>query len=403
MIISCRWPALPFIKRILPILFTGLFGMQAALSQEKAASFQSPYSLWKNGPDAEASFFPIAVWLQDPALAGQYKKAGINTYVGLWKGPTEEQLAVLRKFGMKVICEQNQTGLRHLNDSLIIGWMHGDEPDNAQPLGKDKGYGPPISPATILKEYRRVTAADPTRPVMLNLGQGVAWDGWFGRGTRSNHPEDYPEYMKGGDIISFDIYPVAHSDPAVSGNLWYVAKGVKRLVQWSGGEKIIWNCLECTRIGEESKQASPGEIRAEAWMAIIHGSRGLIYFVHQFKPVFNAHALLDDPVTLQAVTALNNEIARLAPVINSPVMVNDIKVGSSVPIATMMKKYRDTTYLFAVNMRGVSTEASFVFPEGVSYNRIRAINEARKVIAGKESFQDRFKPWEVHLYYLTAD
>ena len=24
---------------------------------------------------------------------------------------------------------------------------------------------------------------------MLNLGQGVAWDGWYGRGTRTNHPE----------------------------------------------------------------------------------------------------------------------------------------------------------------------------------------------------------------------
>ena len=58
---------------------------------------------------------------------------------------------------------------------------------------------------------------------MLNLGQGVAWDGCYGRGVRTNHPEDYPEYIRGCDLVSFDIYPVAHSTPrcpAISG-MWH--------------------------------------------------------------------------------------------------------------------------------------------------------------------------------------
>ena len=42
------------------------------------------------------------------------------------------------------------------------------------------------------------------------------------RGRRSNHPEDYPEYLKGCDIASFDIYPANHGSKAVAGNLWYV-------------------------------------------------------------------------------------------------------------------------------------------------------------------------------------
>ena len=93
--------------------------------------------------------------------------------------------------------------------------MHGDEPDNAQSLPGGKGYGPPIPPEKIVDDYERITAR-PTRRgrCMLNLGQGVAWDGWYGRGVRTNHPEDYPEYVKGGDIVSFDIYPVnaTHKD-----------------------------------------------------------------------------------------------------------------------------------------------------------------------------------------------
>ena len=30
---------------------------------------------------------------------------------------------------------------------------------------------------------------------MVNLGQGVAWDDYIGRGIRRNHPEDYVEYI----------------------------------------------------------------------------------------------------------------------------------------------------------------------------------------------------------------
>src|SRR5262245_38644128 len=83
------------------------------------------------GPFADPHFFPIAVWLQSPAKAEQYKAAGINLYVGLWRGPTDEQLAELKRHGMRVICSQNATALAHKDDPTIVAWMHGDEPDNA--------------------------------------------------------------------------------------------------------------------------------------------------------------------------------------------------------------------------------------------------------------------------------
>jgi hypothetical protein len=130
----------------------------------------------------------VAVWLQSPANAARYKAAGINLYVGLWRGHTEEQLAELKTHGLRVICSQNAAGLRHQNDPTIVGWMHGDEPDNAQPLRGGKGYGPPLLPAKIVENYERLHKADPSRPVLLNLGQGVAWDRYVGRGSRTNHP-----------------------------------------------------------------------------------------------------------------------------------------------------------------------------------------------------------------------
>ena len=248
------------------------------------------------GPWVIRMCFPIAVWLQSPANAGRYRAAGINLYVGLWKGPTEEQLRLLRQAGMSVICEQNAVGLAHLNDPIIVGWMHGDEPDNAQSLGEGKGYGPPIPPEKIVGDYERIRAADPTRPVMLNLGQGVAWDGWYGRGVRTNHPEDYPEYVKGCDIVSFDIYPVAHDQPEVAGKLWYVAHGVERLVAVGGGRaERSGTASSAPASATPNTKPTPPAGPREVWMSIIHGSQGLIYFVHEWQPRFNEAALLSDP------------------------------------------------------------------------------------------------------------
>src|SRR5262245_25086534 len=195
--------------------------------------------------------------------------------------------------------------------------MHGDEPDNAQSLGRGKGYGPPIPPERIVEGYRKIREADPDRPVLLNLGQGVAWDGWYGRGVRTNHPEDYPEYIKGCDIASFDIYPAVHDNKEVAGKLEFVPKGVDRLRQWGEGRKDPWCCIETTRIENERVKPTPQQVRSEVWMALIHGAKGLIYFCHEFKPKFIEAGLLADDEMAREVAAINEEIRSLAPVLNS--------------------------------------------------------------------------------------
>jgi len=361
----------------------------------------NPYAQWENGPPHDAGFFPIAVWLQSPGNAKRYSQAGINTYIGLWRGPTEEQLAELKKAGMKVICDQNKTALKHIDDPTIIGWMHGDEPDNAQSLGKGKGYGPPILPEKIVTDYYKIRQADPTRPVILNLGQGVAWDGYYGRGVRTNHPEDYPEYIKGCDIASFDIYPAVHSKPEVAGNLWFVANGVERLTKWAEGKKVVWNCIECTRISNPEKKATPHQVKCEVWMSIIHGSMGLIYFVHEWEPKFDESALLHDAEMLSAVTAINRQITELAPVLNSPTIENAASVSSSneaVPIAIMVKKHDGGMYLFAAGMRGDKTTATFTLQQAQGVKSAEVIGENRTINIKDGVFKDDFKAWDVHLY-----
>ncbi|MCY3023366.1 MAG: hypothetical protein NTW87_30675 [Planctomycetota bacterium] len=364
------------------------------------------YAQWKNGVPSSPDFFPIAVWLQDAKNVQKFKDAGMNLYIGLWKGPTEEQLKALTDAGMPVICDQNAVGLKHTDDKIIVAWMHGDEPDNAQALPGGKGYGPPILPQKIQDDYKKIKEADPSRPVILNLGQGVAWDGWYGRGVRTNKPEDYPEYIKGGDIVSFDIYPAVHDKKEIAGNLWYVPKGVDRLRQWSNDQKIVWNCIECTRIGNPNRKPAPHELRAEVWMSLIHGSRGLIYFVHQFKPNFIEAGLLADAEMTRAATAINKQIKELAPVLNSPTLKDAATVKSSAadgPIDIMVKRHGGATYLFAAAMRDTAANGTFNVSGLKGKGKVEALGEDRKLDAADGQFSDDFKGYDVHLYKITTE
>jgi hypothetical protein len=369
-------------------------------------SGQSPYAKWKNGPSHDESFFPIGVWLQQEKNAEKYKAAGINVYVALWDGPTESQLAELKKAGMKVICSQNEVGLKHVDDETIVGWILSDvELDNAQPLGKDKGYGPPVLPEKVIAEYNKIRNADPTRPVLTGFGQGVAWNGWNGRGVRTNHPEDYPEYVKGSDIATCNIYPVADDGrPQVYGKLWYVARGVTRLVNWTERKKPVWNAIECTRIqNREGLKATPQQVRCEVWMSIIHGSMGITYFVHEWKPKFNDAALLDDPEMLSEVTSINQQIKKLAPVLNSPAIAGKVHVVSAnkdVPVAAMMKERDGAIYLFSVAMREGLSTATFTI-DGLKDEKIVQVLGEDRIIESKDGvFKDNFKSWDVHIYRI---
>jgi len=362
----------------------------------------SPYEKWENGPSYDANFFLIGVWLQNPSNALKYRQAGINTYI--WKGPTEKQLRELRRAGMKLICFQNEVGLKHIDDPTIIGWKLIDEPDNAQSLGEGKRYGPPIQPRKIVDDYNKIRGADPTRPVLLNLGQGVAWDDWYGRGVRTNHSEDYPEYIKGCDIASFDIYPVVHPRAEVAGKLWYVARGVERLMKWTERKKIVWNFIECSRINNPKIKATPHQVRAEVWMSIIHGSMGLVYFVHEWQPKFNESALLCDPEMLSAVTRINQQITKLAPALNSQTIRNAVTISSDkrdVPVAVMMKKHKGLTYIFAVGMRDSNINAIFTIHDFKGKKPVEVLDENRTIISNDGLFKDSFAAWDVHLYRIS--
>ena len=393
---------------------TGLFQgttyyVRAYATNSKGTAYSIAQTFTTSYIPLEPSYFPIAVWLQDPAKNGTaYKSNGINTFVGLWNQLDQPQLNALKSSDLKVICAQNSFGLGLTNEPLVTGWMHGDEPDNAQWNATTQKYDPCIDPNIIISNYHTIKQNDPSRPVYLNLGQGVAYNNYVGRGTCRNNLDTYKVatngYLVGCDIASFDIYPVNNTDGITNGKLEYVALGIQNLISWSGN-KQSWCWIESTRISDSSpRKPTPSEVKSEVWMGLIHGAKGFGYFCHSFVTgATDEAAMLHDPDMISAIKSINSQISSLAVVLNNPTTTGYATVTSdnaSVPVDFMSKNYAGVNYIFAIAMRNGQTNATFTLTSG---NSVEALGEGRSITVTNVKFTDTFLPYSIHLYKIVTN
>jgi hypothetical protein len=241
-------------------------------------------------------------------------------------------------------------------------------------------------------------AIDPTRPVLVDFGQGVANEFWKGRGPCTGDQKYYDVAAQDADILAFDIYPVGSSTPEVKNKLEYVARGVENLTGHAVGGQKIWATLETTALNPPLRPM-PAQVRAEVWMALIHGAKGIVYFAHELKPQFREDAIFRYPDIVDEITTTNRLIHSLAPVLNSPNAKRKINVQSAVPIATMLKQHEHTLYLFAVAMRNAPSRAQFAV-DGLDDTQADVLGEARNVSIRNGMLEDDFAGYGVHLYKI---
>jgi hypothetical protein len=355
------------------------------------------YAKWSNGLPTDPSFFLLTVWLQSPPNAGKYKAVGIDFFTGLWQGPTEAQLTALASAGIPTICEQSGVYQAHLADKTIRAWLQPDEPDNAQANGTG-GYDPCIDPNVIIAGYDTMKTNDPSRPVYLGLGRGVADTQWVGRGTCTGNTDMYKEYAKGADILGFDIYP-ANDGTAIE----IVASGLDNLLTWSGRTKPVIGIIEASDINN-THRPTPAQIKSEVWMDLVHGAAGIEYFCHRFAPTFSETDCLDDAPTAAALKDINAQVTALAPMLNSPPVANGVTVQSStstIPVDTRLSRYGGATYLFAAEMRSGTTTATFTLRDFPAAASAEVIGETRTIPVASGVFSDAFQSYGVHLYRIT--
>lgn len=225
--------------------------------------------------------------------------------------PLEPQLQALRAARMPFFAPMHPGTTPHLRDDVGIGMLgvaQQDEPDSAKRDGVGNGSVACVEPDVLIARYKAWKAADPLRPIALNLTTGAADRDWNGRGiVCSGHVNDYDRYAEAADILSFDSYPNSHSGPRKQDDLTLIADGVDRLRNASQFRKPVFAILEWTTTGG-SKPTSE-EMRAQHFLALIHGAQGVIGFGTVVVPQgVDDNGLLNDIAQRTAVKAVIDEV-----------------------------------------------------------------------------------------------
>lgn len=374
--------------------------VRAQTAAAPAASPAAPMRAFPSSP----GFLPIGVWLQNPRHAPYFRTLGINTFVALRKGPTEAQLAEIARHGMHAVTEQNDLAFASPNAHVIAAFMLADEPDNAPRIAPGV-HGDCVMPDEIRRRYEALKARDPTRPVFLNFGQGVANRGWVGRGTKCaglDHETYYREAARGADILSFDIYPATEArQPDIYGRLELVGEGVANLKRWADKGQSVWAVIGTAHINDPNRRPTVEEIRAQVWMALINGARGIVYFLHEWQPSFREDAIFRYPEIAAGIGRINAEIASLAPVLDSaaPDLKTTMESRPAARLAVLARRVDGVVYVLAVSLSPHPAQVRLRL-DGAGDLRGVAIGEDRVLDAPGGAIADDFAPYGVHLYKL---
>jgi hypothetical protein len=348
----------------------------------------------------DPSFFPVSVWLQPAGQAEKYKAMGVNVYVGgvdSYPRPKDREfLDAIQKQGMYAICPYKKQYVEEklFEHPAFIGWMFGDEPDNVNTATGQVGR----TPADLLPDLARIRRDDAGHRVYLNLGCGVANERFVGRGATD---EQYADYPKACDIVSYDVYPCNSIQPDGPDRLHLVAKGIDRLRKWAGPDKKVWCWIEANKISKgDGRAPTPEEVKAQIWMALVHGANGYGFFCHSWAGQ-RASVSAIEPEMQAALAPVNKEVHALARVLNSPTLADAATVKPSMGsrVDVMVKRQEGATYVLAVNMFR-KPEKPTITIKGLGDGTAEVLFENRTVAVKGGQLTDDFAPYAVRRYKI---
>jgi hypothetical protein len=308
-------------------------------------------------------YFPRMVYGQCDWAYAQSLEAGVNLYMGSGCSTPWVQLDALRGRAVSAI----PSAWKDVADGRgAIGWFHKDEADLHGPP-EALPFHPPW------QQTRRVT--------FLTLS-GHVYSGSAGPpGGRSV----YPKFIARADMVGFDLYPMQVWCRRDAFRAVYEAQ---RELAALAGARATYQWIEvapmefCQRRPELTP--TPLTIRAETWLAIAGGARGIGYFPEHWQPPIAA-----------AIGGINTEISALAPAL----LAEEVPaVASAGPVRVGARRLNGARYVIAVNTSWRRVTASVSTPglRGVA----RVFGENRTVPVRGGAIRDRFGPLDVNVYVV---
>ena len=283
--------------------------------------------------------FPRMVWRQCPSYYGTSIGAGINTFLGVSCEEPEEQLSKLAGRALSTV----DSATPGISGPGVVGWHLPDEADvsigDANKLSRPKADGR-VTFLTLTDKFSAGAAAGP-------YGKAI-----------------YPEFFASADVIGFDTYPVeVRCSLEQIDNVYWMQRelisltGGKPTFQWIEAgpmEHCTWN-----------QDPTPAVVRAETWLAIAGGARGIGYFPDYWEEQIR-----------NEVRLTNREILAIAPALLSPATKATWSVES--PVRISARRYNGATYVVAVNSSTEPVTATFSLP-GLGGRKLRVLRDGREV------------------------
>ena len=257
-------------------------------------------------------------------------------------------------------------------------------------------------------KYEKVKAAAPNA-----LTWNILTAGFYGNYNKLDL-KWYREFLQWADITSFDHYPVTGWNQP--GRLPEVGLATRKLVELARPNQPVWTIVEASDqelswTPAATKGPTPEEMRAEIWMSIAGGARGIGYFTVAFGKKKNDGFKwnhLTDGIRAEMKRS-NAELTALA----GPIVAGDTakaltvsgdetadKSAAGHAIQAIRKEYEGVTYVIAVNVTRDAVTPTFTLADPPKADKATVRGEGRTVSVRGGAFQDAFKPLEVHIYEL---
>jgi hypothetical protein len=305
--------------------------------------------------------FPRMVWRQCPTYYPTSIGAGINLFLGVSCAGPDEQFERLAGRAMSTV-DAKTPGISGPGQ---VGWHLQDEADvsvgHASKLPQPEGDG-------------RVTFLTLTDKFSVNAAAGP-----YGK-------EIYPAFFDSADVIGFDTYPVeVRCSVGQIDNVYWMQRELVALTR--GKPTFQWIEAGPMEHCRHNEDPTPTIVRAETWLAIAGGARGIGYFPDWWEESIR-----------NEVRLVNREILALAPALLAPVTKANWSTDNPVRIGA--RRYNGATYVIAVNTSTAPATASFTLL-GLGGRSLRVFRDGRVVKPLGDLVADKLPGLDVAVYVVS--
>ncbi|MBP5638837.1 MAG: hypothetical protein J6X55_05140, partial [Victivallales bacterium] len=254
-----------------------------------------------------------------------------------------------------------------------------------------------ISPEKLSEINEAVHDIDPTRPTVQADPGGIKIS-------------RYRPYVNATDGFLPELYPVSTGTPpdmTVPKIITDMKMIQADLASKGSPAKTIWPIIQYFKgWGGWTRFPTFEELRAMSYESIIHGGNGITFYTYIRRRADN-FGVLATPETWQNMKKVAGELNHLSPVFlaetpKQPQIVNILSgpqqdAQGHDSISTLYKVIDQKQYLICANSAFKDVTVNFVLPHA---HRCDVLFEERTLNVSKNSFNDTFAPYAVHVYEI---